>query len=138
MALLEIDWNPPPKKLRLFGGIWLPLFLIGIGVVLIATGSRPAIAWLLFGGAAVICVPAWIQPRLVRPIYVGWMAATFPIGWTISHLMLALIFFGVVTPIGLLLRLFGHDPLHLRPRGETSLWQRRPAADKIERYFKQF
>jgi len=137
MALLEIDWNPPPKKLRLFGGVWLPLFLIIVGALCLLRWSSPTAGWILLGAAAAACLVSWPAPRLIRPVYVGWTAATYPIGWTISHLMLALIYFGVVTPIGLLLRLFGHDPLALKRRS-TSLWQRRPPPGKVERYFKQF
>ena len=56
-----------------------------------------------------------IWPRLLRPIYVAWMVLAFPIGWTISQLILAVMFYGLFTPIGLVFRLIGRDPL-LRAR----------------------
>ena len=51
------------------------------------------------------------RPEWMRSIYVGWMVLAFPIGWTVSQVMLALMFFGLFTPIGLVFRLIGRDPL---------------------------
>ena len=53
-----------------------------------------------------------IRPEWVRLIYVGWMVLAFPIGWTVSQVMLAVMFYGLFTPIGLVFRLLGRDPLH--------------------------
>ena len=41
----------------------------------------------------------WLRPDWARPLYVGWLYAVFPIGWTISHLILAVIYFLILTPI---------------------------------------
>ena len=62
-----------------------------------------------------------IWPRAMRPIYVGWMVLAFPIGWTISQVILALMFYGLFTPIGLIFRLIGRDPLH---RARQPGWSR--------------
>ena len=43
------------------------------------------------------------------------MVLAFPIGWTVSQVMLALMFFGLFTPIGLVFRLIGRDPLQPHP-----------------------
>ena len=40
----------------------------------------------------------------------------FPIGWAVSHLILALLFYGLFTPLAALLRLIGRDALHRKPR----------------------
>ena len=63
----------------------------------------------------------------MRPIYVGWMVLAFPIGWTVSQAMLALMFYGLFTPIGLLFRLIGRDPLQLSRRsGLETYWTPKP------------
>jgi len=57
----------------------------------------------------------------------------------VSHLVMAIIFYGVLTPIGLAMRLGGRDPLHRKfDRAAGSYWvdRRRPA--DVKRYFKQF
>ena len=79
------------------------------------------------------------RPEWVRFIYVGWMVLAFPIGWTVSQVMLAMMFFGLFTPIGLVFRLIGRDPLHrARPSGRESYWDPKPAPADLRRYFKQF
>ena len=75
----------------------------------------------------------------MRFIYVGWMVLAFPIGWTVSQVMLAIMFFGLFTPIGLVFRLIGRDPLQrTRPSGRESYWEPKPTPADLRRYFKQF
>ena len=75
-----------------------------------------------------------LWPRVIRPVYVGWMVLAFPIGWTVSQAMLAVMFYGLFTPIGLLFRLIGRDPLHRARRAgprdilDPQAVGRRPAA----------
>jgi len=68
------------------------------------------------------------------------MYAAFPIGWTVSHVLLAVVYFAVLTPTGLGLRLLGYDPMSRRDRSEekTSYWERECAPENRERYFRQF
>ena len=80
---------------------------------------------------------AW--PRGIKPIYVGWMVAAFPIGWTISQVLLALVYFVVFTAFGLVSRALGRDPLGRKlDRDASTYWVRRGQPAGIERYFKQF
>jgi len=68
-----------------------------------------------------------------------WMTVMYPIGWAISHALLALVYFGWVTPIGLLMRLFGYDPMRRRlTRQKASHWVRRKPIGNINRYFRQY
>ena len=66
------------------------------------------------------------------------MIAAFPIGWTISRLMLAALFYLVFTPMALVFRLMGRDALHLR-RG-TRIALERPSRRRrsSDQYFRQF
>ena len=67
------------------------------------------------------------------------MVLAFPIGWTVSQVMLALMFFGLFMPIGLVFRLIGRDPLRrTRPSGRESYWDPKPTPTDLRRYFKQF
>ena len=105
-----------------------------------------AARWAAPGPAAVVLVLAgtagvaglW-RPSLLRPVYVLWMVAVLPVGWTISHLAMAAIYYLVVTPIGLIMRLCGHDPMHRRfDRAARSYWRARPPEARKGRYFRQF
>lgn len=74
-----------------------------------------------------------------RLLYVWWMRASMPIGWTLSHVFLSLAFFGVVTPIGVLMRALGRDPMHRRfDRQATTYWTGHEQASDAKRYFRQF
>jgi len=66
------------------------------------------------------------------------MRATRPLGALISHLMLAVIFYLVITPLAVVLRLFGRDALALRSDAASpSYWSARARDDDLGRYFRQ-
>ncbi len=63
----------------------------------------------------------------------------FPIGWVISHVILALVFYGLFTPLALVFRLIGRDALVLRRSPSArGYWQPRPQVTDPRRYLKQF
>ena len=80
-----------------------------------------------------------IRPQTLRPIFVGWMIVAFPIGWTISLIMLAFVYYMVFLPVGLMSRLAGRDPLGLKREHEhTSYWIPNTTATDIRRYFRTY
>jgi hypothetical protein len=95
-----------------------------------------SVAWGPALGAGTVGLAA---PRAIKYLYVGWICAAFPIGWTISHLLLLLIFYGILTPIGLVMRVLGYDPLRRKsdPVAGT-YWVERAQAEDSSRYFRQF
>ncbi len=139
MALVEIKKNPSRRELRQFAGLWLPAFLIGLGVVAWHRwGSGEAVLGLAIT-ALLSAALGLIKPEFSRKLYLGWMYAAYPIGWTVSFLVLAIIYFLILTPIGLILRGLGRQPLSLKfDRRATSYWTPRPQSPKMERYFRQF
>jgi hypothetical protein len=138
MALIRINRNPPRRQLALFGALWLIFFAIVGWIVWDKTQSRPASLsiWTL---AVVIPVIGWIWPAWMRIVYVGAAYAAFPIGLVISHVVLALVYYAVLTPTGLLVRLFLFDPMRRRfePEAKT-YWVRRREQQDVKRYFRQF
>jgi hypothetical protein len=138
--MLDINWNLSRRDLRLFGLLWLPLFAAAVGYVVLRGSGSWTIPLAIWGVAAVAAVVALLAPERLRPFVVSWMAAAYPIGWTISHLVLGITYFVLFTIFALTLRLVRYDPLQRRMRagGRGSYWHvrepRRPAAS----YFKQF
>lgn len=55
-----------------------------------------------------------IVPRIYAPIAVVWLGLSHVMGTVMSKILLSILFFGVLTPIGFLRRLFGKDSLKLR------------------------
>jgi Saxitoxin biosynthesis operon protein SxtJ len=138
MRWSDIQFDPPRKVLRQFAGLWL-LFFGGLGLWEILGRGRTEFGWFLALLAVTIGPLGLIRPEWMRMIYVGWMVLAFPIGWTISQVILLAMFFGLFTPIGLAFRLFGRDPLHRTCRsGLDSYWEPKPASTDLGRYFKQF
>ena len=88
--------------------------------------------------AVVVGVSGLVRPALVRPIYSGWMIAAFPIGWTISHIALGLVFYVVFTFVGLIFRLMGRDALHLRKGTGNSYWTEKPEGRSGDEYLRQY
>jgi hypothetical protein len=76
--------------------------------------------------------------RFGRRLYEGWMLASLPIAWVVSHVVLAAVFYLLITPISLLMRLGGRDPLLRQFDGTaTTYWlPRRPPAQP-DRYLRQ-
>ena len=67
------------------------------------------------------------------------MVLAFPIGWLVSQLVLALIFYGLITPLALVFRGRGRDPLQrARPASDESLWRPKASPADVRRYFRQY
>ena len=138
MAVIEISTIPSRRDLLWFG-LLLPVFFAIVGaLVWRRSGSFTAgtAVWAV-GGTLSALFAVWPTSR--RRIYVGWMYAVYPIGWTVSHLLLGVVYFVVITPIGLALRMLRRDPLERSfDRTATTYWVRHNPADRIERYLRQF
>ena len=77
---------------------------------------------------------------ILHKLYAAWMAFGRGLGWIVSHAVLTVVYFAVVTPIALIGRLCGHDPLRLRldPDADSYWIERDPSALASERCEKQF
>ena len=86
--------------------------------------------WL--GATAAFLVITLMGPGLLTPLNRAWGAIGRLLHAIVSPVVLAILFYGVITPIGLLSRLFGHDPLRRRiDRAAPSYWiERKPGASK--------
>jgi hypothetical protein len=138
MRWSDIQFRPPEKMLRQFAGLWL-VFFGALASWQWLWRDRPTAA-LIIGTLAVTIGPiGLIWPRLIRPIYVAWMVVAFPIGWIVSNEVLALIFYGLFTPVALFFRLRGRDPLmrRARPVGETYYLPKSTPAD-MRQYLRQY
>ncbi len=144
MSLLAIDWHPDARALRRFG--WS--MLIGFGVIGLALYAWPW-SWPFSAHplAGLVCLAAGLVAgglgltgtRAALPVYYLWMGLAFAVGSVVGRVLLAVIYYGLITPMGLGMRLIGRDRLHLRRTGdETTYWRDvRPVRDK-DQYERQF
>ena len=135
--MIAIQWNPKRKQLRQFAGIWFPAFCALVGWSIVRkTGywHEVEIGWAIAG---IISIAGLVFPPLIRPIFVGLILLTYPIGWVLSHVLLGTMFYGIVTPIGLLLRATGHDSLDLKMPKGASMWKRPVGKTDVASYLRQ-
>ena len=136
--MIEINWNPSRKELRVFAVLEVLFFGIVSWMLYDKTGSL-TVAYTTFGIAAIVGIVGFCLPKFMRIVYVVWMAAVMPIGLVVSYLVLGFAFFLVVTPIGLVMRLCGRDPLQRQfDKDATTYWIPRPPNQNSKRYFRQF
>lgn len=72
--------------------------------------------------ALALCLPALLCPAALRPVYRAWMKFGAVLGQINSRIILFLFFYIVLLPVGLLMRLTGHDPMH-RKRSEADSYR---------------
>ena len=138
MTLLHIEKDPPALVMRLMG-LFFALFFGVIGALAAFKFDSWRTATWLWATGGVLAVGYYAIPPLRRPLYLGWVYALAPVGWLILHAIMVLIYYGVLTPVGLLMRLFGNDPLARRfERGQRSYWVERSDSHTLEEYFRQY
>lgn len=139
MSIVRINRNPTSKQLNQFGFIWLA-FLSFFGVVAWFKLGAPSLAKGLWVAAIVVPIIGWLAPPFMKMVFLGMSYAAWPIGFVVSHVVLALVYYLVITPIGLATRLFGYDPMTRRPDGAGgSRWVERSGNNRgPESYFRQF
>jgi Saxitoxin biosynthesis operon protein SxtJ len=112
-------------QLRHFGLIVGGIFgLIGLWPLVHGSSVRP---WAI-GLAVALILPALVAPRVLGPAQRAWMALGNALGWLNTRIVLGLIFFGLITPMGLVFRLMGRDPMQraFDPRATTYRVPRQP------------
>jgi hypothetical protein len=138
MALIKLNTNPPLDQLKSFGRLWTPLFAIIIGLNVVFNGYfAAAVAIQII--AALICLVAWCYPKMLKFPFVAAMVVTYPIGIVVGWVLLRVIYYGCLCPIGLLLKLFGKDLLQQRwDLDAESYWIERREVAASHQYFRQF
>ena len=121
--MISVQWKPGTKQLRQFAGIGFPAFLGLVGWLVGTKTGHWGIVQLGWAAGALLSAAGVVHPPLIRPVFVGLILLTYPIGWVVSHLLLGAIFFLLFLPIGLMLRITGHDPLQLKAPSGNSLWK---------------
>jgi hypothetical protein len=93
----------------------------------------------LWGLGLLLLVPGALAPMLLRPVQRGWMRAAGVLGYVNTRIILGGFFYVVLTPVGLVIRLF-RDPLNLRfGDNSESTWVRRTSKPvDPARYERQF
>ena len=124
------------KQLRSFGLTVGGVFaLIGLWpLVLHAADPR----WWSVVVAGILIAPALVYPNSLFWPYKGWMAVGHVLGWINTRIILGVVFYAVVTPIGIVRRWLGKDPMGRRLRTDLDSYRitrkPRPASHLMKQY----
>jgi len=119
-------------------GIVFTLVFLAVGVWVGSGGSSKG--WPFFVSAALFLVIAISRPSILGPLNRTWAKFGLLLGEVFNPLLLGVVFFLVVTPIAILLKLWGKDSLRLKPKPDLkSYWiGRSPVGPKFGSMTKQF
>ena len=125
------------RDLRKFG-ITIGVILLIIAGFLFWKEKESFQILLTFG--VTLCILGIAIPFILKPIYWVWMIFATILGWIMTRVILSLLFYAIITPIGLILRVFGKQFLELRwDKSKESYWNFRTNEHlKKENYEKQF
>ena len=113
------------------------LFLLAGGSFFIGDHPKRSL-WFSVIGLLILAI-GLLAPKSLRLFHTLWMALALSIGYFMSRLLLTIVFFLVLTPTGLLLRLLRKDLLDERITGQKSYWKRRETnRDGLEHIERQF
>jgi hypothetical protein len=114
------------KTLRQFGLMVGGVFLL-IGLWPFVWRQEPVRLWAVVPGS-LLAVAGLVMPTILKQVYQGWMWVGHVLGWVNTRIILGVLFYGVVTPMGLVMKLTGRDPMRrgYEPDAQTYRVVRRP------------
>ena len=116
------------KGLRQFGLILAGMIAVMLGLVLPYLFKFAFTPWPWVGGA-VLAIWTLLAAEQIRPVYRGWMRVALLLNAIVTRVVLGVVFYLVVLPIGLIFRIRRVDPMH-RTLDDTVKSYRTPSADR--------
>ena len=135
--MIDMKVDASDKKIRSFG------ILFSILAIAVAAFSyyKNGHAWPWFAGASGFFLVTGVLARpILRPVYILWMRFAAVLAWFNTRLLLGVFFYGILTPVGFIVRLLGKDPLTRRiDRSASTYWiKREPVPFDAKRYERLF
>jgi hypothetical protein len=129
--------SSPPSN-RSFGFLFVCVFaLISSYVAYHGSALSVIYGWLI--AAVVMALATLIKPELLTPFHKAWLLLGELMGKIVSPIVLGIIFFFMITPVGSVTRLFGRDELRLKRRAVVSHWiVRDPPGPDGDTFINQF
>jgi len=126
-----------PRELRRFGLMTGAIVGVLFGLLLPWLHDTGFVAW---PWVVTVVLVAWalIAPATLRGIHRVWMRIGAALGYINSRIILSVVFFLIFTPIAAVMRLFGSDPLSLRPKGSPASYRKQSEQPPRERMEKPY
>ncbi len=140
----EVNWSPGPQERRKFA-LSLIIGFPCIAVVLLVLGWLRGRGWnlslaaIVGGGGLLVGLLLLALPQIARPFYVAWYFIACCIGTVVGNLALAIVFFVLMTGLGLLMRALGRRSVRKTfDKRAATYWQDAEQVDDPNRYYRQF
>ena len=121
---------------REFGLIVGAVFSV-LGLWWMYRGKFLDVAYVFVVVGAALILSGIVAPRVLVVPRKAWMKLAEGMAFVSSRIILALIFFLVLTPIGLIKRAMGWDPLHRRSASRESFWHPYPPRQQNPRHYEK-
>lgn len=120
-------------------GLLFTLVFAALGIYAFFMDWQRAIYVAAASLSAITILVTVLAPNLLSPFNRAWFLLGEILGKIVSPVVLGIIFFGMLTPVGFITRLFGRDELRLKKTGASSHWvAREPAGPPPESFNNQF
>ena len=140
----EVNWNPDLDERRTFAKsliIGFPCVAIALLLIRKVTSGMWNFELSLWIGivGALLGIIFWVIPQISKPFYMLWYFIACSIGIVLGNVLLGIVFYVMVTSIGLIMKLFGHNPLRLSiDKNADTYWLDVEKTEDPKRYFRQF
>jgi hypothetical protein len=139
MALMEIEWHPTPRQLRVFGISGLVASIVAALVLHFVWGVGTLGSGIVLAAGAGIFLCSLVSRPATRLLYVGLTLVAMPIGFVVSYVLLGAFYFLLLTPLALVFRLIDRDAMRRKYEPQAgSYWVAHKPTEDMERYLHQF
>ena len=122
------------KQLRQFG-LMVGGVLVLIGLWKLYQGKHETVRFILWSVGGLLIITGSIVPKLLTPVYWIWMKLAHLLGWVNTRLLLGIIFFVIITPMAVVMKVFGRDALNRKiDKDVDSYWIPRPPIASIKEH----
>jgi hypothetical protein len=133
----HVNWRPDSRELRRFAIAMLIGFAV-LGLLAAWRGGGIRTTSIVLWSIGVVLAAAAFVPGLGRLAYLIVYLPTSIIGYFVSHILLALMFFVVITPLAIILRLMGKDLLRQQRQKNRTHWTPVRGVKTEDSYYRQF
>jgi len=133
----HVNWRPDARELRRFAIAMLIGFTV-LGLLSLWRAGGIGTASIVLWSAGVVLAIAAFVPGLGKVAYLAVYLPTSIIGYVVSNVILALMFFLIITPLGIILKLMGKDLLQQRRQKDTTQWTPVKGVKTEDSYYRQF
>ncbi|HDP34815.1 MAG TPA: hypothetical protein ENN29_06865 [Candidatus Hydrogenedentes bacterium] len=136
--MLDIDTSSRTEQRKF--GLMMAAAIIVIGLIRFALhGFAHFPVWFFVVAGAFACF-GLLLPRALQPVFVVWIKFALVLNWLVTHLMLTVMYWLIIVPMGVVMRLFSEDPLKRKWLPKTDSYWEAPEEqpEEFERWRNQF